>query len=70
MDVASGGTQPAHCKNEVFYNIEKPNKWRDLYMIIGIFELYIQLLPLYDLAMRPWMYIFSKYHQPGKLSKN
>ena len=38
-------------------------------MIIGIFGLYSQFLPLYELHIRPWRFIFSKKPQPGKLSQ-
>ena len=36
-------------------------------MIIGIFELYIQLLPIYELYIIPWSYILLKQSQPGTL---
>ena len=32
-------------------------------MIIGIFGLYIQVLTLYELDIRPWRYILSNYPQ-------
>ena len=54
MDFAAGVTQPENSKNEDFYNLEIPNKWKDLHMIIGIFGLYKQLLTLYDMEIRPW----------------
>ena len=53
MDVASGVTQPAQSKNEAFSELEQPNKWQDLRMLIGIFGFYIQFLPLYELDIRP-----------------
>ena len=67
MDVAAGGTQPAQSKNEAFDWLEQPNTWGDLRMIIGIFVFYIQFFPLYELGIRPWMYIFSKQPQLGRL---
>ena len=38
-------------------------------MLIGILILYNQFLPLYDLGIIPWRYIFLKQPQPGTLSK-
>ena len=38
-------------------------------MLVGIFGLYIQFLPLYDTDIRPWSYILSKKPQPGEISK-
>ena len=61
MDIAESGTQPAHSKNEVFSKIEQRNTWEDLRMIIGIFGLYSQFLPLYDLDIIPWSYNFQKH---------
>ena len=58
MDVVAGVTQPAHSKNEVFVNIERHTTLVDLCMIIGIFVLYIQFFPVYDLDIRPCRYIF------------
>ena len=69
MYVAAGGTKPSNPKNEVFANLYQPNTRGDIRMIIGIFGLYSQLFPLYDLDIRPWRYIFSKYPQAGKFSK-
>ena len=60
MDVAEDGTQPAQSKNEAFAEIERPNTWGDLRMLIVIFGLYSQFLPLYNLDIRPWRYIFVK----------
>ena len=39
-------------------------------MLIGIFGFYIQFLPLYDLDIRPWRYMFSKKPQPWKIFQN
>ena len=61
MDVAESGTQPAHSKNEAISKIEQRNTWEDLRMIIGIFGLYSQFLPLYDLDIIPWSYNFQKH---------
>ena len=69
MNVATGGIQPEHYKTEAFSNLDKPNKWGDLHMIIGIFVFYSQLLPLYEVDTRPWNNILSKHTQPGKLSE-
>ena len=52
-----------------FYNIEIPNTWGDLSILIGIFGFYIQFLPIYELDIRLWRYILSKQPQPGKLSQ-
>ena len=60
MYVAAGGTQPAQYKNEDFSKLERPNTWEDLHMIIGLFRLYSQLFPLYELDIRPWRYILYK----------
>ena len=46
MYVTTGGTQPAKSKNEDFAKLEQPNTWGDLYMLIGIFWFYSQLLTL------------------------
>ena len=46
MDEVDGGTQPTKSNNEAFYNIEQPNTWGDLRMLIGIFGFYRQFLPL------------------------
>ena len=59
MDVAAGGTQPARSKNETFSKLEQPSAWGDLQKIIGIFGFYSQLLPLYELDIRPWRDIFE-----------
>ena len=69
MDMEVGGTQPSHSKNEAFSKLERQNTWGDLRMLIGIFELYSQFLPLYDMDIRPWRYIFLKQTQPGTLSQ-
>ena len=69
MDVVSGGTQPAQSKNEAFDKLEKPNTWGDFRMLVGIFGLYSQFLPLYKLDIRPWRYILSNQNQPGILSR-
>ena len=55
MDVAAGGTQLAQSQNEAFTKLEQPNTWGDLRMLIGIFGFYSQLLPLYELYIRPWV---------------
>ena len=44
MDEVDGGTQPTKSNNEAFYNIEQPNTWGDLRMLIGLFGFYRQLL--------------------------
>ena len=36
-------------------------------MLIGVFILYRQFLPLYNLDIIPWRYILSKQPQPGTL---
>ena len=69
MDVAAGATQPAQSKNEAFVDLERPNTWGDLHMLIGVFGFYRQFLTLYDLDIIPWRYIFSNKSQPGTLSK-
>ena len=69
MDVALYGTQPAQSKNKDFSDLEQPNRWGDLRMIIGVFRFYSQLLSLYDLYIRPWSYILLKQTQPGTLSQ-
>ena len=69
MDVAAGGTQLAQSQNEAFTKLEQPNTWGDLRMLIGIFGFYSQLLPLYELYIRPWVYILSNQNQPGTLSQ-
>ena len=38
-------------------------------MLIVIFVLYSQFLPLYELDVIPWRYILSKQPQPGTLSQ-
>ena len=38
-------------------------------MLIGIFVLYIQFSPLYDLDIIPWRYILLNKLQPGTLSQ-
>ena len=40
MDVAVGVTQPVKSKNEAFANLEQPNTWGDLRMIVGVFGFY------------------------------
>ena len=47
MDASVGGKQPTHYKNDSFSNIERPNTWVDILMIIVIFGFYNQFLPLY-----------------------
>ena len=69
MDVAAGGTQPQNSKNEAFSKLEQPNTRGYLCMLIGIFDFYIQFLPLYDMDVIPWIYISSKQPQPGKSSE-
>ena len=69
MDMVVGGTIYAQFKNEAIDKIEKPNTWGDFRMLIGIFGLYRQFMPLYELYIRPWRYIFSKQPQPETLSK-
>ena len=49
MDVAVGGTQPAHYINEAFAKLERPNTWGYMYMLIRLFGFYRQFLPLYEL---------------------
>ena len=39
-------------------------------MLIGIFGFYSQFLPLYNLDIRLWIYIFLKQTQPGTLDQN
>ena len=70
MDVEAGGTQPAQSKNEDFANIEQPNSWGDLHMLIMLFGLYRKFFPLYEQDIRTWMYILLNQTQPGTLSKN
>ena len=70
MNVAAGGTQLAQSKNEAFSNLEQPNIWGELHMIIGLFGFYRQFLPLYKLDVRPCRYILSKHPQPRTLSQN
>ena len=60
MDVAAGVTQPAQSKNKDFSKLELTNTWGDLHILIGFFELYSQFLPLYEMDIRPWRYIFVK----------
>ena len=60
MCVSTGGTQPAQSKNEVFSKPDQHNTWGYLTILIGIFGLYDQLLPLYELDIIPWIYILSK----------
>ena len=60
MDMAAIGTQTARSKNEAIVNLERPNTWGDLCMIIGVFQFYSQFLPLYELEIRHWIYILSK----------
>ena len=69
MDVAAGVKQPAQSKNEAFSNLERPNTWGDLRILIGVFGLYTQFLPLYEIDIRPWRYILSKQNHPGTLSQ-
>ena len=69
MDVVAGGTQPAQSKNEAFDKLEKPSTRGDFCMLVGILGLYSQFLPLYNLDIRPWRYIFSEQTQTGKLSR-
>ena len=64
MDVAEVRRQPAQYKNDYFPKIERPNKWGDLHILIGIFGFYIQSLPLYKQDIIPWRYILSKQPQP------
>ena len=69
MDVAAGGTQPAQSKSGAFFKIESPNTGGYLRILIGIFGVYSQFLPLYELYVIPWGYILSKQPQLGSLSK-
>ena len=39
-------------------------------MLIGLFGFYSQFLPLYNLDIRLWIYIFLKQTQPGTLDQN
>ena len=50
----AGVKQPSHYKTEVFPKIDQPNTWVDSHMLIRIFGLYSQFLPLYDIKIRPW----------------
>ena len=70
MDLEAGGTQPAHSRNEDFSKLEQPNKWGDLCILIRLFGLYSQFLPLYELEIRPCRYILSNQPQPGTISQN
>ena len=65
----SSVTQPAQSKNKAFYKLEQPGTWGDLCTLIGIFGLYSHFLPLYELDIRPWRYIFLNQPQLGTLSK-
>ena len=65
MYIAAVGTQPAQSKNQAFEKIERPNTWRDLRMLIGVFGFYNPFLPLYNLYIRPWRYILLNHPQPG-----
>ena len=67
MDVAAGGTYTTHSKNEAFSKKWKPNTWGDLHMLIGIFLFYSQSLTLYELNIRPWVYIFIKTRPTRKI---
>ena len=58
--MAADGTQPAQSKNEAFAKLERPNTWEDLRILIGIFGFYSQLLFIYKLDIRPWIYILSR----------
>ena len=60
MEVSAGGTQLAKYKNDDLVKLERPSTWGDLHMLIGLFELYSQFLPLYELDIIPWRYIFVK----------
>ena len=69
MDVAVGGIQHAHSKNEAFSELNRPNIWGDLHIRIGVFGSYRQFLPLYEMYIITWRYILSKHPKPGKLYK-
>ena len=60
IDVASGGSQPEHYKNDTLDNIDRPNTWDNVHIIIGLFGFYIHYLLLYELGIWPWRYILSK----------
>ena len=49
MDMAEGGTKTAKYKNEEFTKIDHPNTRGNFLTIIGIFGLYSQFLPLYEM---------------------
>ena len=51
IDVASGGSQPTHYKNDTFDKIDRPNTWYNVHIIIGIFGFYIHYLLLYELGI-------------------
>ena len=53
MDMSAGGTQSKQSQNEAFAKIDQPNTWGEFRMLIGIFGLYSQFLPLYELDIRP-----------------
>ena len=38
-------------------------------MLIGIFGFYIQIFTLYEIDIRPWIYIFSKKPKLGTISQ-
>ena len=67
MDVDFSGTQPLQSKNEAFSKLEQSNTWGDLRILIGLFVFYKQLLPLYEMYIRPWRYILLTQPQPGTI---
>ena len=69
MYVSSEGTQPAQSKNEAFSKLDQPNTWGDIHMLIGIFGFYSHFLTLYELGIRPWIYILLRQPQLEALSQ-
>eukprot|EP00957_Ditylum_brightwellii_P034425 2611508-Ditylum_brightwellii.AAC.1 len=64
MDVCEGGNKPAASNNKAFCQLQRPNRWADLQMIVGVFIFYSRHLPLYNLELAPWQAILAQQLQP------
>eukprot|EP00957_Ditylum_brightwellii_P129685 9892764-Ditylum_brightwellii.AAC.1 len=68
IDVCAGGNKPAASKYEAFKQLQRPNRWADLWMLIGVFGFYSRHLPLYELDLGPWRAILARQSQPGEVA--
>ena len=67
--MVAGEVQSAQYKNDTFTNLDKPNTWVDMRIIIGLFLFDRRYFPLYELDILPGRSILSEHPQPKNVSK-